>query len=166
MALSNIPKVKTSSSSDLTVAVFDQYFKNPIELNNSELVAMTGFFESRGFQPVAAESTALTILTQAKKDRYSAMQIMDTLRGLGDTEISDLVAQILNYNRYKSSVIGVTQLSTPSSEVLRNIEGREEYGGTILANSNRSGYLNNVPEKTIVPTGPAPIADFYGTIIL
>ena len=117
----NIPQEKTESSSDLTVKVFDQYFQPTVDLNNNELVAMTGFFQRRGFAAVAAESTALTILRQAKKDGYNAMQIMDTLGGLSDVEISGLVAEILNYNRFKSSSLGTVQKYAPSIEVLRNI---------------------------------------------
>jgi uncharacterized membrane-anchored protein len=82
---------------------------------------MMGFFEKRGFEAVAAENTAIAILTQAKKDGYNAMQIMDTLSGLDNVQISALVAEILNYNRYKTSAIGVVQLYTASSEVFRNI---------------------------------------------
>jgi hypothetical protein len=103
------------------VKVFDQYYQAPIDLNNNELIAMTGFFESRGFGKDAAESTAITILKQAKKDNYSPMQIMDTLSGLSNVEISGLVAEILNYNRFKTSSLGVSQIYSPADDVVRNI---------------------------------------------
>lgn len=118
----NLPQSKTvGSSSDATVRVFDQYYQTPIDLNNNELVAMTGFFEKRGFTNIAAESTAIVILKQAKKDKINAMQIIDTLSGLNTVEISGLVAEILNYNRFKTSLIGVAQLYSPADEVSRNI---------------------------------------------
>ena len=121
MTLTNIPVTKPASSSDSTLKVFNQYFQSPIELNNNELVATIGFFEKRGFGGSAAENIAIAILTQAKKDGFSAMQIIDTLSGLDNVQISSLVAEILNYNRYKTSAIGVVQLYTASSEILRNI---------------------------------------------
>lgn len=121
MTYNNIPQSRTESNSDLTVKVFDQYFQAPIDLNNNELIAMTGFFESRGFGKDAAESTAITILKQAKKDNYSSMQIMDTLSGLSNVEISGLVAEILNYNRFKTSSLGVSQIYSPADDVVRNI---------------------------------------------
>lgn len=117
----NIPKTQQTSSSDLTIKVFDQYFNIPVEINHTELVAMQGFFENRGFGKDSAESTALVIITQAKKDGYSAMQIMDTLSGFDNVKISALVAEILNYNRFKTSSIGVTQQFIASDEVARNI---------------------------------------------
>jgi hypothetical protein len=121
MAFNNIPQSRTESNSDLTVKVFDQYFQAPIDLNNNELIAMIGFFETRGFDKDSAESTALVILKQAKKDNYSPMQIMDTLTGLSNVEISGLVAEILNYNRFKTSSLGVSQLYSPADDVVRNI---------------------------------------------
>jgi hypothetical protein len=121
MSFNNIPQIRAESNSDLTVKVFDQYFQAPIDLNNNELVAMTGFFESRGFGKDSAESTALVILKQAKKDNYNAMQIIDTLTGLSNVEISGLVAEILNYNRFKSSSLGISQLYSPADDIVRNI---------------------------------------------
>jgi hypothetical protein len=117
----NIPQERTASSSDPTVLVFDQYYQPTINLNNDELIVMTGFFQKRGFDDVAAESTAITILKQAKKDNYNPMEIMGTLKGLTNVAISGLVAEILNYNRFKTSLIGVTQKYLPSDEVARNI---------------------------------------------
>lgn len=118
----NIPKDNISkSSSDFSVQVFDQYYQTPTALNNNELTMMTGFFQRRGFDTNAAESTALVILQQAKKDGFSAMQVMDTLSGVAPVEISALVAEILNYNRFKTSSLGTAQQFTPSDEVTRNI---------------------------------------------
>jgi hypothetical protein len=117
----NIPSEKSASSSDQTVQVFNNYYQLPVSINNNELIAMTGFFENRGFGSSAAESTAITILTQASRDGYNGMQIMDTLKTLGTTEISGLVAEILNYNRLNTSLLGTAQSFLPSDEVARNI---------------------------------------------
>jgi len=118
---SNVPNTKTANSSDQTVEVFNNYGTASIIINNSDLMALAGFFENKGFEVSAAENTAIIILTQAAKDGYSPMQIMDSLKGLGDVEISGLVAEILNYNRIKSSLLGVSQSIIPSEEVLRNV---------------------------------------------
>jgi hypothetical protein len=118
---SNIPPRSSASSSNPTVEVFNNYYKLPVSISNNDLVAMIGFFESKGFEPVSAERTAVIILTQAAKDGYSAMQVMDTLKGLDSIEISGLVAEILNYNRVNTSLLGVVQYYSPSEEVIRNI---------------------------------------------
>lgn len=117
----NIPITSSPSSSDSTVKLFDNFYQSPIELDGPTLTAMSAFFEKRGFQPAAAESTSIVILSQAKKDNLNAIKILDTLGGLTNVEISGLVAEILNYNRFKSSSLGIALNQLPSDEIQRNI---------------------------------------------
>jgi hypothetical protein len=114
----NIP---FTQSSNQTVQAFDNYYSAPIELNASVVAAMTGYFTNRGFGEVSAESIAVTIIKQAKKDNYNPMQILDTLKGLNDVELSGLVSEILNYNRFKSSSLGYAQTFQPNPDIARNI---------------------------------------------
>lgn len=114
----NIP---FTQSSNQTVQAFDNYYSAPIELNASVVAAMTGYFTNRGFGEVSAESIAVTIIKQAKKDNYNPMQILDTLKGLNDVELSGLVSEILNYNRFKSSSLGYAQTFQTNPEIARNI---------------------------------------------
>ena len=116
---SNIPTNKLSA--EATVQAFDNYYAAPLELSASTLAAMVGFFTGRGFDPVAAESVAVTIMKQAKKDGYNPMQILDTLKGIDNVEISALVSEILNYNRVKTSFLGYARGFEPHYEVQRNI---------------------------------------------
>lgn len=115
----NIPALPTANNA--TVQAFDTYLSQPLELDASTLAAMTGFFASRGFETMAAESTAVVIMKQAKHDGYNPMQIMDTLKGLDSVEISALVAEILNYNRFKTSFLGYALEFSANQEVVRNI---------------------------------------------
>lgn len=115
----NIPATKLASNA--SVQTFDAYYSQPLELNASTLAAITGFFTSRGFQYESAEPIAVLIMKQAKIDGYNPMQILDTLKGLGDIEISALVAEIVNYNRFKTSALGYAQQFEPNYEVQRNI---------------------------------------------
>jgi len=116
---SNLPLSKISA--DTTVQAFDNYYLSPLELNASTLAAMTGFFTSRGFDAISAESVAVTIMKQAKKDNYNPMQILDTLKGVDTIEISALVSEILNYNRVKTSFLGYAKVFTPHAEINRNV---------------------------------------------
>jgi hypothetical protein len=122
MALySNLPPQKVPSSSDQTLKVFNNFYSLPVSISNNDLMAMVGFFEARGFDSISAERTAIIILTQAANDGYSAMQILDTLKGTSSVEISGLVTEILNYNRLNTRFLGTSQLSSPSETVLRNV---------------------------------------------
>jgi hypothetical protein len=115
---SNIPVTKATNS---TVQAFDSYYSQPIEIDSTTLAAITGYFTNRDFGEVAAESIAVTIIRQAKQDGYNPMQILDTLRGLDDVELSALVSELLNYNRFRSSSLGVAQPFRTNPEVARNI---------------------------------------------
>lgn len=118
MSYSNIP---IETSSDQTVQTFDGYYTAPLEIDSSVLAAMKGFFTNRDFGEVAAESISITIISQAKRDGYNPMQILDTLRGLDSVELSGLVAEILNYNRFKTSSLGYANAFVTNAEVERNI---------------------------------------------
>lgn len=115
---SNIPITKSTNS---TVDAFDNYYNTPVEISSSVLAAMTAYFTNRGFGQVAAESISVTIITQAKQDGYNPMQILDTLKGLSTVDLSALVSEILNYNRFKTSSLGYAQTIEANPEVKRNI---------------------------------------------
>jgi hypothetical protein len=116
---SNIPV--SSSNQDKTVQAFDAYGTQPVEMNVTVLAAMKGFFTSRDFGEVAAESIAVTIIRQAVQDGYNPMQILDTLKGIDTVQLSAIVSEILNYNRFKSSSLGYAQPFRPNPEIARNI---------------------------------------------
>lgn len=120
---SNLPTKRppNTSSSDGTVQVFNTYFSSPVELHGGTLNAMTGFFESRGFDPSTAKSIAVIIMAQADVDGYNPMSVLDNLTGLDGLEISELATQILNHNRYKTSFLGYTTALEPYHEIQRNI---------------------------------------------
>ena len=115
---SNLPAAAVPDTSS-TVQAFDNYQSQPIELSSAVLAAMTAFFTKRGFGEVAAESITVTVMTQAKQDGYNPMQILDTLKGLSNVELSGLVSEILNYNRFKSSSLGYAQTIKPNAEIQR-----------------------------------------------
>jgi hypothetical protein len=118
--LSNLPS-KVNASDDSTIKFFNTYYEKPLEIDAGTYDAMQGFFTGRGFEKVAAESVTMIIISQAKKDGYNPLQILDTLKGLDNVEISALVAEIINYNRFKTSYLGYSLEFKINHEVERNI---------------------------------------------
>jgi hypothetical protein len=117
----NIPQQQVSDSSLGTVELFNQFGQATIALDAASLDACIGFFQSRGFGKDSSQSIAYIIMKQAKLDGYSPFQILDTLGGLDNIQISSLVTEILNYNRFKTSSLGMSQTFKPVSEIQRNI---------------------------------------------
>lgn len=120
---SNLPAVPSPNinSSNGTLSAFNNYFSAPVELDAGTLNAMTGFFESRGFDIVTAKSIAAIIMIQARTDGYNPMVVLDSLTGLDGLAISRLATEILNFNRFKSSFLGYSDSLSPYREIQRNI---------------------------------------------
>jgi hypothetical protein len=85
---------------------FDREARKQIPYNVNEVDAVIGYFLKRNFGEIAAINTALILLRQAKTDNLPVFELIDTLKGLDNTQLSYVVAQILNLNRSKTSAIG------------------------------------------------------------
>lgn len=122
MIYTNLPSKDTlGSSSDLTNKQLSQYNDVPVQLDNETLTAMTGLLSNKGFSEESAENISITIMMQAKRDNFNPMNVLDSMRSLGNIELSQFVSEILNFNRYKTSVLGSVQKVTPVDFVKRNI---------------------------------------------
>jgi len=117
---SNLPPADIAQT-NATLNAFDNYYSQPVELSSSVLAAMKAYFTNRGFGEVSAESISITIMTQAKQDGYNPMQILDTLKGLNNLQLSGIVSEVLNYNRFKSSSLGYAQTFISNPEIQRTI---------------------------------------------
>lgn len=118
----NLPKKSSAgSSSDQTISQFENYNDKPAELNQNTLTAMIGFLVNRGFSKESSETISLTILTQAKRENYNPMALIETMKKLNDNEMSAIIAEVLNFNRFKTSMLGSVQNIAPVDNVRRNI---------------------------------------------
>tara|TARA_B100001094_G_C18102441_1_gene756526 strand:+ start:1023 stop:1400 length:378 start_codon:yes stop_codon:yes gene_type:complete len=96
-------------------------YQTEYEFNVGEYDSTIAFFVKRDFSRTAAESTAYAILSQAKIDNIKPQQILDQLTYATPALLSELIAIILNANRYKSSRLGVRKTLTTKETVSRNI---------------------------------------------
>jgi hypothetical protein len=121
MINSNLPQSTSTDSADEVKLFFDNYFNAPIPFPAAEVDAVTGFFKKRGFDDIAANSTAAVLLQQAKLDNVKVFELLDTLSGLSEVQLSAVVAEVLNYNRQKNSTLGYRQEDTGELFEKRNI---------------------------------------------
>lgn len=103
--MSSISSVRSKNDQELK-QFFDTFFTESISYPANQVDAVVGFFENRGFDESASTSIAAVLLKQAKIDNVNVFSLLDTLKGLTEVQISGIVAEILNYNRPKSSVLG------------------------------------------------------------
>lgn len=102
----NLPQEKSTDSASGVKSFFDKYFQHQITFPSNQVDAVLGYFLKRGFQEQAARSTAIVLLNQAAVDNINVQQLLDSLKGVTDTQLSQLVTEVLNVYREKSSVLG------------------------------------------------------------
>jgi len=115
------PQNQPNNSVDGTVQVFNNFYSVPVQISATSLNAMTGFFENKGFDPTTAQSIAVILITQAQQDKFDPMIVLDSLKGFDSLQLSSLATQILNYNRSKTSFLGLSNTVSPFTLVQRNI---------------------------------------------
>lgn len=120
--MSSLPIPNLSKKIDSGVNLFfDTYYTQPINFSDNELNAVKSFFQTRGFGETAALTVSITLLNQAKNDNIKIFTLLDTLGSYQQIELSAIVAEILNYNRKRTSVIGFKKQKTSSKLESRNI---------------------------------------------
>tara|TARA_B110000503_G_scaffold129057_1_gene200865 strand:- start:700 stop:1068 length:369 start_codon:yes stop_codon:yes gene_type:complete len=100
---------------------FDKYFTAKLEFASNEVDAVVAFFEKRGFEKSAAISTGSILLQQAKLDNIKVFALLDTLKGFDEAKLSAVVAEVLNYNRLSTSVLGFKNTTATNTLEKRNI---------------------------------------------
>lgn len=95
-----------TDSKELTQKFFDNYYNRQISYKQSEVDAVISYFLKRGFDKIAAVNTSSILLQQADIDGITVFKLIDTLKGVSDVQLSNIVAQILNSNRSKTSTVG------------------------------------------------------------
>jgi len=118
-----IEPIQSVDNSKKTLRIFGDYFNNAVQINSQEYDAVIGFFKSKDYTNESAETLSYVICRQARIDNISAMTVLDQLSNTDPQELSDIVAEILNLYRFKSSLVGKKQDNPTQDIVLRNILG-------------------------------------------
>lgn len=120
MATTNLPPRIIDDSGAATKLFFDVYGQAPLEFNAVDVDATVTFFEKKGFDRDAALVVSTTLLKQAKIDGSPVSQLLDTLSGYNNLQLSTLIGEVLNNNRIPTSTLGF-RVSNVTSEYSRNI---------------------------------------------
>tara|TARA_B110000503_G_scaffold75636_1_gene116786 strand:+ start:5606 stop:5980 length:375 start_codon:yes stop_codon:yes gene_type:complete len=112
---SSINKIIDSSTEVKTF--FDRYFSKSISITSNEVDTVLGFFTKRNFDKSSAIAVTTVILQQAKSEGKNVFELLDSLTGLDEVKLSQLVSAILNNNRSKISALGYTvEFDKPTQE--------------------------------------------------
>lgn len=100
---------------------YDRTYTEQISFPSNQIDAVLGFFLKRGFAEQAARSTSITLLNQARVDNINPFELIDSLKGLSEVQLSQVVTSVLNANRDKTSSLGYQQITTDETIESRNI---------------------------------------------
>lgn len=112
----NLPSQQTPVKS-----FFDNYFIKEVTFPSGEIDATVAFFQKRGFDETSAKSTAIILLNQARIENVSVFKLLDTLKVLTEIQLSQVVAQVLNSYREKTSLLGYRIIPAVNVYDSRNI---------------------------------------------
>ena len=122
MTQTNIPVATTTTDSgEETRNFFNNYFTSETSYPVSQVDAVIGFFIKRGFDDQSARSTGIVLLNQAKNDGVNVFQLIDTLKGLTEVQLSTVVGEVLNLSRQKTSTLGFKFINQEETVESRNI---------------------------------------------
>lgn len=115
--MSNLPNLDNRSVKDL----FNATFSNTLSFPAGEIDAVVGFFLKRGFDQSSANSITIILLNQARVDNVNVFELVDTLKKLPTAQLSQVVAQVLNTTRQKTSLLGFRTAVIDNDFESRNI---------------------------------------------
>jgi len=118
----NLPSQNSNPDSSAPIKTFfDNYFINQVSFPAAQVDAVVGYFLKRGFTDDAAKSTAIVLLNQSRIDNINVIQLLDTLKGLTDVQLSQIVTEVLNIYRDKTSTLGYKVINNEETLESRNI---------------------------------------------
>jgi hypothetical protein len=118
---SNLPKTEIVDSAEEVRNFFDKFFLHQITFPTNQIDAVLGFFLKRGFDEQAARSTSIVLLNQSKLENINPLNLLDSLKGLTDSQLSNIVAEVLNVYRDRRSSLGYKLTIVDETTESRNI---------------------------------------------
>ncbi len=118
-----IEPLQSLDNSKKTLRIFGDYFDKSVTVDSAEYDAMIAFFTDKDYDQQSAETISYVIARQAKIDQVSGFSILDQLTNTDPQELTDIVAEILNLYRFKSSLIGKKTTNETPDVISRNIIG-------------------------------------------
>jgi hypothetical protein len=119
--INNLPSTTSTDSSSEVRSFFDKFFLHEVSFPAAEIDVTVSFFLKRGFDITASRSVAIVILNQARNDNVNIFKLIDTLKGLTDVQLNQVVAEVLNSYREKTSVMGYRIATVTDTFEYRNV---------------------------------------------
>jgi hypothetical protein len=121
MTTTNLPNTTKNNTTESVKSFFYKSNAHPVSFPAGEIDATIAFFTKRDFDQVGAGSIAVVMLNQARQENVDVFTLLDTLKSLTDVQLSQVVAQVLNSSRDKTSLLGYRTAPVANTFEARNI---------------------------------------------
>jgi hypothetical protein len=106
---------------DLSVRVFDNFYKFDISVPANEYDAVNSFFRSVFVSTTAADNFTVQVFRVAQQTRTSVLTILDQMRDRDEIRLTADMAYFLNGIRSPSTLLGINAVTTPNVWAARNV---------------------------------------------
>jgi hypothetical protein len=117
----NLPQKNPDSLQSVISQLTTGNYATPFQFSANDWDTTVAFFVKKGFDRQPAEEIAYVVLQQSKIDGVPVNQLLDLLSQTSQAELSQVMALILNNNRYKTSKVGVRNAPSSRDTVARNV---------------------------------------------
>ena len=100
---------------------FDKFYITEVTFPSNEIDAVVGFFQRRDFDLESARSITIMLLNQARNENVNVFEMLETLKSVPAFQLTQVVTQILNAYREKTSLLGYRVQVENNAFELRNV---------------------------------------------
>lgn len=111
-----------NSNIDLTVHIFDKFYKFEQAVPSQEYDAVHSYFQSVFDTPVQASNFTTTLFRISSASGIPAMELLQSIQGMTKPQITLNFAFYLNTFQSPSTMLGIQATVTPNYYVAHNIK--------------------------------------------
>lgn len=117
--MSSVNQINTKV--DLTVRVFDEFYRYETVVPANEYDAVLSFFKEIYGTTIAAENFAVSLFRVSEQSKTPVMTLLQQMEALNKADLNVTMAYYLNGIRSPSTLLGVDIIAAPNPTVARNI---------------------------------------------
>ena len=106
---------------DLSVRVFDNFYRFDITVPANEYDAVNSFFRSVFGSQQAADNFTVQVFRIAQETNTPVLEVLDEMRDRDEIRLTADIAYFLNGIRSPSTLLGINAVTTPNVWAARNV---------------------------------------------
>lgn len=110
-----------TSSLDKTTRVYDSFYQFDMVVNSNEYDVVYSYFKSTCANVTVAANFTSFLFRIADTLQKPALEILDSIKGTGKSEMNAVIAYYLNSFKSKTSLYGISVIPKPNQTVQRNV---------------------------------------------